>query len=42
MNLLRATVILKSANKLGSSPLLHHVLKPEVYRDPGANERDMR
>jgi hypothetical protein len=42
MNLLRATVILKSASKLGSSPLLHHVLKPEVYRDPGANERDMR
>ncbi len=39
---LRATVILKRANKSGTGPILHHILKPEVYRDPDANERNLR
>jgi hypothetical protein len=39
---LRATVIIKKASQYGSARLVRHVLKPEVFRDPKANERDLR
>lgn len=42
MKALRATVTIKKASSEGSGRLLHHILKPEIFRDPLANEKDVR
>ena len=42
MKELRATVTIKKASAEGSGRLLHHILKPEIFRDTEANEKDVR